>query len=219
MARIARIVVPGLPHHVIQRGNRRQKVFFSDEDKLLYLKILRAQAEKKSLQFLAYCLMDNHVHFIVIPRFQESLSCGLGETHRRYTNLINIRENWKGYLWQGRFLSYPLDDSHLIAATRYVELNPVRAGIVRRAEDYRWSSARAHVLKIKDELVSGGNLPSFFTNWADFLNKNDMDAEETLLRKHAKTGRPLGDDGFIRDLERITGRALLIRRPGRKPRK
>jgi putative transposase len=111
--RIARVVIPGLPHHVIQRGNRRHLVFFSDEDKSLYLKILKTQAENKGIQFWAYCLMANHVHFIAVPIFPDSLSRDIGEIHRRYTSLINIRENWKGYLWQGRFLSYPRDDAYL----------------------------------------------------------------------------------------------------------
>jgi len=120
MPRIARAVIPRLPHHVIQRGTRRQPVFFSDEDKSLCLKILKTQGEKRGIQFWANCLMDNHVHFIAVSKFPDSLSGGIGKIHRRYTSLINIRENWKGYHWQGRFLSYPMDNAHLLASARYI---------------------------------------------------------------------------------------------------
>jgi putative transposase len=219
MPRIARLVIPGIPHHVIQRGNRRQPVFFSEGDKSLYLKILRTQGELKGIQFWAYCLMDNHVHFIAVPKFPDSFSRGIGETHRRYTNLINIRENWKGYLWQGRFLSFPLADLHLFACARYIERNPVRARLVQRPEDYKWSSARAHIFTIGDELISKNDPFSSIDDWSRFLRKEEIEEDVSTIRRHSRTGRPLGDENFVRRLEEITGRTLLIQRPGRKPKK
>lgn len=139
MARLARIAAPGIPYHVTQRGNRRQPVFFQEDDYRAYLQELWRQSERFGLRIWAYCLMTNHVHLIAVPDHEQSLARGLGETHRRYTRRVNFREGWRGYLWQGRFGSVPLDELHLIAAMRYVERNPVTAGLVSRAEDYPWS--------------------------------------------------------------------------------
>ena len=119
MARIARIVIPGVPHHIIQRGNRRQDVFFCDEDRKRYLAILLEESGKAGLTYWAYCLMNNHVHLIAVPKDEKGLAKGIGETHRKYTKYINTREKWRGYLWQGRFMSCPLDEKHLYAAVRY----------------------------------------------------------------------------------------------------
>ena len=141
MARLARVVVPGLPHHVTQRGNRRQQTFFGDQDYQAYKDLAATFAAKAGVAVWAYCLMPNHVHLILVPETREGLHQALGETHRRYTRRINFREGWRGYLWQGRFASFPLDEAHLHAAGRYVELNPLRAGLVEKAEDWPWSSA------------------------------------------------------------------------------
>ena len=160
MPRIARVVIPECPHHVIQRGNRRLRAFLTEEDRRLYCRLIGQEALKHGVIFWAYCLMDNHVHLVAVPRTTSSLSKAIGEAHRKYTNAINIRENWRGYLWQGRFLSYPLDEGHLYSVVRYVESNPVRAGIVQRAEEYLWSSARAHVLGTQDCLLSKDGFPN-----------------------------------------------------------
>ena len=141
MARSARLVAEGLPHHIIQRGNRRQKVFLTENDKYAYLEFLYAQKLKYNLKIWAYCLMDNHVHLIVVPEKEEVLSKALGEAHKNYTRMINFREGWRGYLWEGRFKSFILDEQYLFAAVRYVERNPVRAKIVQKAHEYKWSSA------------------------------------------------------------------------------
>ena len=124
MARIARVVIPNYPHHVIQRGNRNQDVFFSDKDKQAYIDILHEHASRAGVAFWAYCLMDNHVHLIAVPDHENSLARGIGEAHRKYTRMVNFREGWRGYLWQGRFNSYVMDERHLYAAIRYVERNP-----------------------------------------------------------------------------------------------
>jgi putative transposase len=160
--------------------------------------------------------MENHVHLVAIPRYQWSFSRGFGEAHRKYTNLINIRENWKGYLWQGRFISYPMDETHLYFALRYVEQNPVRAGVAMRAEEYPWSSAKAHVYQTKDVLVSPCEKLSVITDWASFLGEASRESEIALIRDHESSGRPLGDEKFINDLEEKTGRILRLRKRGRK---
>jgi len=215
MPKIPRVVIPGCPHHVVQRGNRRLKVFFSDDDKGVYLELIRRHAQKCGLSIWAYCLMDNHVHMVIIPKEKDSLARGLGEAHRKYTSLINIRENWRGYLWQGRFISYPMDGGHLFAAVRYIERNPVRARIVSRAEQYKWSSAPAHVLNAQDNLLSPCPLTREITDWATYLAQTDEDAEVRKLVAHERTGRPLGDKAFVRKLEVLTGRALALKKRGR----
>ena len=141
---------------------------------------------------------------------------GIGDTHKHYTSMINFRENWRGYLWQGRFRSFPLDEKYLYAAMRYVERNPVRAGIVNRAEGYAFSSARAHVAKTKDPVLSGNFFVDRVKDWQAFLADGDDEADKKLFRKHARVGRPLGQEGFIEKAESITGRILKLKKRGRK---
>lgn len=216
MARLPRIVIPDCPHHVINRGNRRQVVFFSDMDKKSYYELLKREADKVGIAIWAYCIMDNHVHLIAVPETDNALAKGIGEAERKHALTINIRNDWKGHLWQARFSSYPMDEKHLYAAVRYIEQNPVRAGLVTKAEDYYWSSAMAHVSGRKDELLTDFYLLSSIPDWASYLSKETSDVEKKLLRFHARTGRPLGDDKFIDELEKITGRCLRKRKPGRK---
>jgi putative transposase len=216
MARIARIVVPGYPHHIIQRGNRRQRVFFNDEDRKVYLDYLRIHAKPAGIHFWGYCLMDNHVHIIAVPDKEESFAFGFAEAHRRYTRMINFRENWRGYLWEGRFKSYPLSEFHLYAAIRYIERNPVRAKVVKNPWDYFWSSARAHTFKEKDPLLDDNFVISEIKDWKIFLSEEDEPANINLLKTHANTGRPLGDNKFIEMLEKLTSRLLRKQKPGPK---
>ncbi len=173
MARKAREVFPGSAHHVVQRGNRKQKVFFQEADKQEYLNILGLNARLFKLQIWAYCLMDNHVHLIVVPEKIDSMTRALSLTHQLYTRMINFREGWRGYLWEGRFKSKLLNEQHLYAAVRYVEQNPVRAGIVKKAEDYRWSSALAHVNKKPDKILAKFHLTREIPNWKEYLRGND----------------------------------------------
>ena len=142
MARLARLVVPGLPHHVTQRGNRRQQTFFNDGDYAAYVELMSEWCREEGVQIWAYCLMPNHVHLIAVPKTENGLRRAVGEAHRRYTRRINFREKWRGYLWQGRFASFIMDEAYLLAAARYVELNPVRAELVPNAEEWPWSSAQ-----------------------------------------------------------------------------
>jgi len=216
MSRIARVVIPGVPHHIIQRGNRRQTVFFSDEDRKKYLEYLRFFGDKFGIKYWAYCLMYNHVHLIAVPETEESLARGIGEAHRKYTRKINLHEGWKGYLWQGRFASYPLDQRYLYAAVRYVERNPVRAGLVRKAEEYPWSSAKAHVLGQRDLLLSKSFLSEEIKDWLSFLQVEDSGQDVEHFKRHARTGRPLCDETFLTKLEMMTGRTLRKKKPGPK---
>lgn len=216
MARIARVVIPDYPHHIIHRGNRREKVFFDEDDKWTYIDFIIKQAKRCGIEFWAYCLMDNHVHFIAVPKKEDSFSRGLAQAHKDYTRRINFRNNWRGHLWEGRFKSCVLSEKHLYAAVRYVERNPVRAGIVRKAEDYPWSSAKAHVYKVQDRVVSDNFILEEIANWKEYLLDNSDDKNGKLFIGHVDTGRPLGDKEFIKKLEAFVGKSLRRKKPGPK---
>ncbi len=161
MARIARIVIPGYPHHITQRGNRRQAVFFCDDDYAEYLHLIAHWCREEGVAIWSYCLMTNHVHLIVTPNERSHLSRAIGEAHRRYTRYINFREGWRGYLWQGRFSSFVMDERYVLAAAAYVELNPVRAAMVNAHWEYRWSSVHAHLAGQSDGIVDVKPLVDF----------------------------------------------------------
>ena len=217
MARMARVVVPGVPHHVTQRGNRRQKVFFCNSDYRLYFKLLGEYCNKANVEIWAYCLMPNHVHLVMVPGDVKGLHRSLAETHRRYTSIINSREEWSGYLWQGRFASFPMDEMYLYSAVRYVEMNPVRAGLCEDAREWKWSSARAHSAGCDDGLVKVEPMLSRVTRWDDYLQLGELKSHQEDIRKHCGTGRPLGTMNFIQQMEERTGRLLRPRKRGRKP--
>ena len=216
MARIARVVIPGVPHHITQRGNRRQKVFFRESDYQDYLTFLSEWCGKQQVQIWAYCLMPNHVHLIAVPHDLDALQNAIGEAHRRYTRQVNFREKWRGHLWQGRFASYPMDDLYLLQAARYIELNPVRAGIAKVPGDYHWSSANAHLAGVDDVLVTVKPLLSRVDSWSKFLRERMNEEAVPLLQKHERTGKPLGNEDFLRNLEMETGREFFPKKPGRK---
>jgi len=217
MARLARVVVPGIPHHITQRGNRRMKTFFSEADYREYLHLMAQWCNRRNVQIWSYCLMPNHVHLIAVPGAEDSLHKAIGEAHRRYTRYINFQKGWKGYLWQGRFASYPMDEQHLLAAVRYIELNPVRAGLAKKPEDYRWSSAHAYLHGKDDILVKAEPLKSLVNDWRDFFKTDLTIKEKEMIQSHQRTGRPLGDRGFLCRLEKMTNRILVKQKPG--PRK
>lgn len=206
----------GVPHHVTQRGNRRQQVFFSDSDYETYKALLAEGCRKAGVEVWAYCLMPNHVHLILKPRDADGLRAALGETHRRYTRHVNLRQDWRGYLWQGRFSSFPMDEAWLIACARYIETNPVRAKMVRRARDWRWSSARAHLAGKDDGLVTVAPLINLIDDWPAFLSADPAEETLTAIRKSERTGRPLGAPKFLKKLETKLGRTLAKRKPGPK---
>jgi putative transposase len=216
MARIGRIVVPGFPHHVTQRGNRRQQVFFEPSDYALYRDLLAERCRKASVEVWAYCLMPNHVHLVLMLHTSDGLARAIGETHRQYTGFINARSRWTGHLFQGRFSSIALDEAHLAAVVRYVALNPVRARLVARAQDWAWSSVRAHLAGRDDGLVQVAPLIERAGRFADLIEAEADLVAFAALRDAEGTGRPLGSDAFIAELERRTGRKLRRLKPGRK---
>lgn len=227
MARFARLVLPNVPHHVTQRGNRRLPIFFGDDDRAYYLDLLSKAAASTGTRCLAWCLMDNHVHLILEPAAADGLRAMLGEAHRRYARRINFREGWRGYLFQGRFASYAMDEAHLMVAIRYVENNPVAAGLVASPDAWRWSSARSHLLgkragddPLTDLAALGGHVRDWRAYWrhgaelaeADEASAAVADAIEARLR----TGRPLAAEHWIAEQEARTGRNIARRKPGPK---
>jgi putative transposase len=217
MPRIPSFVCAGLPHHVTQRGNHRAQVFFSDADHQTYLALLREYTIQHRVAVLAYCLMPNHVHLVLVPAAAESLPRSLRHVHVRYAQRLNRQRDWKGHLWQGRYFSSVLDERHCWAAIRYVEINPARARMVPIAESYPWSSAPAHCGLRKDALLTAE--PHWqrqfeaVGNWSAWLAEGDDARDLEMLRRNATKGLPCGSDEFIADLESASGRRL---RDGRR---
>ena len=219
MARLSRLVVPGLPHHVTQRGNRGTRTFFEDGDYALYRDLLSEAARKAEAAIWAYCLMPNHVHLVIVPADEDGLRRTLADAHRRYTGYVNARLRVTGHLWQGRFGSVVMDEAHLSHAVRYVSLNPVRARLVERARDWPWSSVAAHLSRQDDRLVRVAPILERYGDVAAFLGA-DADASEAAafrkLRQSETTGRPIGEDGWLDALETATGRPLKPQKRGPK---
>jgi putative transposase len=216
MPRIARLVVPGYPHHVTQRGSRRQKTFFNSQDYLAYLELVASAKEEARCEIWAYCLMPNHVHFVIVPEHEGGLADLFKEAHRRYTRRINFRENWRGHLWQERFHSFVMDEKHLNATVRYVELNPVSARLCDKPQEWRWSSIHAHLAGKDDELITVRPMLDRHPNWCEYLGGYQSNDMIEKVRMHTRTGRPLGSECFIEKLESLSGRSLKPRKPGRK---
>jgi len=205
-----------MPHHVTQRGNRRQQTFFCDDDYRAYLELMAEWCGQHKVQVWAYCLMPDHVHLIVVPKSADALARAIGEAHRRYTRRVNFREGWRGYLWQGRFASFVLDEPYLLACARYVELNPVRANLAAGPSEYPWSSARAHLKRKDDCLVKVAPLLALAKSWRRLLTSAATEEQIKAFRAHESTGRPLGDETFQKRLEKKLGRALRLQKPGPK---
>jgi len=215
MPRQPRIVFDGIPHHITQRGNRREDVFFTEKDRQVYLLWLKEYCNKHQIKILAYCLMTNHVHLILLPEKGESISKALKPLHMRYAQRVNKIKNWSGHIWQGRFFSSPLDEKYLMSAVAYVESNPVRAAMVDQAEDYPWSSAASHCDLQYSDILS--KLPDYFPakqNWSHWLKTQNIQHIEEL-RCNVVKGLPCGSDSFIKALEKLVGRSLRLRLQGR----
>ena len=216
MARFARVAIPGLPHHITQRGNRRQQTFVNDGDYAAYLELTAESCNDQGVQLWSDCLMPNHAHAIAVPSSENGLRWAIGETHRRSTRRLNFREKWRGYLWQGRFASLVMDEPYLLAAARYIELNPVRAGLVSRPCDWPWSSAPAHLAGRDDQLVKVAPLLDMIPDWTAFLNSAIPEEDLRDIRRHTRTGRPLGDEAFLGQSEDMIGRVLKPQKRGPK---
>ena len=222
MSRQSRLVLPGIPHHITQRGNRRQVVFYNDQDRRNYLELLREYFDKFNIYLLGYCLMTNHTHKVVIPPQEDSLHLAFKAIHRRYAFHKNRALGWCGHFWQERFFSSPIEDRALSTVLRYVEMNPVRAGMVSRPEDYKWSSARFNCGLVSDDShmlkpMSWWN-NSVYGSWSNFLNIQKVDYDVESLEDSLRRGLPIGSKEFIENLERSTGKYLRIHPLGR-PRK
>jgi len=220
MSRVARTVIPGMAHHVTQRGNRRADIFLCDEDRKAYLRFLCKYGQKRGLAIWAYCLMSNHVHLVAVPTQEDSLGNGLRDAHTVYAMYFNTRTESTGHLWQGRFYSTVLDEDHLWAAVRYVETNPVRAGMVKYAEDYPWSSAAARCAGRHDPVLADGlPLTKAIDDWQAWLREPfaNEGAQFDAIRQYTHTGRPCGDQHFVEALEEKTGRTLRPKPRGPKP--
>ena len=191
MPRPARLVLPNIPHHVTQRGARREPTFFSDADYARYVALLRHGCAKAGTAIWAWCLMPNHVHLLLVPSHVDGLAAALGPAHRRYGWEVNQRQGWCGAFWQGRFGSVPLDEPHLYVCFRYVELNPVRARLAARPEDWRWSSARGHLGLTADLLADLGPARARIDDWRAFLEEGLDPEDHAALRAAERIGRLL----------------------------
>ena len=217
MPRIARVCAEGYPHHITQRGNNKETVFFDNEDRVNYLEVLRRYRNKYGIKTIAYCLMGNHVHILAAPEKKTSLARGIGGTNLLYTQYINRKYKRSGRLWQNRFFSAIVEEEpYLWAVIRYIERNPVRAKLVKKAEEYPWSSARVHVLGIKDDVLSD---ESWFDekemkSYRKFIKEEDTEIEASI-RKATSTGRPLGREIFIKKLEKMLGQDIFPKKGGR----
>jgi putative transposase len=221
MPRLARVIAIDTAHHVTQRGNAHRFILNSDSDRLVYLDLLVRFSRLYELSLAGYCLMSNHVHLIVVPHRPDSLASALQHAHGRYAAYLNAREASDGHVWQGRYYSCPLDLPHLWAALRYCELNPVRAGLVAQPDRYRWSSAVAHC---------GGYWPDFLERlawcarwtspaWREYLAADESSNDADAIRSSTHTGRPLGTQDFIEQLELTLRRRLTPQKGGRPPRR
>ena len=217
MARLARIVIPGIPHHVTQRGNGRQQTFFTDDDYAFYRNLLRHYCAEHGVAIWGWVLMPNHVHLILVPESEDSLRAALSKVHRAYAGHIHAREQRTGHFWQGRFGCVALDEAHLAAALPYVVLNPVRARLVARARDWRWSSVHAHLKPDKgDGMTETAPIATRFPDFAQVVRAGEDNVLSAAMRRAETVGRPLGDEAFMAHIAALTGRDLRPAKRGRK---
>ena len=216
MPRFPRLVVPGHPHHVTQRGVRRQTTFFDRRDYLAYLRLMAQELNKAEIEIWAYCLMPNHMHAVVVPDVEESLSGFFAPLHRRYARRTNQRYEWRGHLWQERFYSVVMEEAHALAAMRYVELNPVRARLCESPQDWPWSSARGNLGLAIDPVIDRSKTQNIISNWREYLDESEAAEEVNALRRQTLSGRPDSDAAFVKNLEALTGRRIRKKRPGPK---
>ena len=219
MPRLARTVFAKVPHHITQRGNRREDIFLTNDDRETYLAWLEEYCQQYGVDILAYCLMSNHIHLVAVPSTEDGLQRVLKPLHMRYAQRFNRQRSQKGHVWQGRYFSAPLDESYLWATLRYVERNPVRAGLVRKAERYPWSSAAAHCqLRTDPVLTTKARWWAQFTDvgdWSAWLAEGDEPEHLSVIRRNIDKGLPCGSASFLKKMEKQAGRALQYRPQGR----
>lgn len=218
MSRQSRIIVPGLPHHVTQRGNRCMAVFDEPSDYEVYIDLMAERCAAHGVSCWAYCLMPNHIHLVLVPTTEDGLARAVGEAHRRYAAYFNARARVTGHLFQGRFTSAAMDDDYLLAAVRYLALSPVKANLTKRAKDWRWSSVAAHLSGQDDALVQVAAVLERTHRFADLLKPSRQ--EEVMLagfEMKAVIGRPMGSAAFVAELEQRMGRTLAPAKRGPKP--
>lgn len=218
MPRYSRLVVVDAAHHVTQRGNHREPIFAADDDRQLYLDLLREQCRLADLAVLGYCLMTNHVHLIAAPRHERSLAQALGRAHFRYANYFQAKRRTNGHLWQNRFYSCPLSESHLTKAMLYIERNPVRANLTSTALEWPWSSARVHAGGLdRTGLLDSDAWSRRFTpeEWSALLRQEDPREEVLRLERCTFAGKPYGEPGFVQHLAQVSGRVLDLQLRGR----
>jgi putative transposase len=221
MPRITRAVATGYPHHIVQRGNNREKVFFKEGNKQKYLDLLKSYSEKWGCPILAYCLMSNHVHLLARPKDEESLYKMMQGVTLCYTQYVNRRYKRTGRLWESRYHSCIVDkERYLWAVARYIEQNPIRAEIVSRAEEFPHSSARAHIYGTRDDVLG----EELFTegerrDYAKFVSSFVTEDEMNEIRYYTRTGRPLGSEQFVSKMEKELQRRFTLKSPGRPKKK
>lgn len=219
ISRQFRITIPGLPHHVTQRGNRRMAVFAGPSDYEVYIDLMAERCAAHDVACWAYCLMPNHIHLVLVPTTEDGLARAVGDAHRRYAAFFNARARVTGHLFQGRFSSAAMDDDHLLAAVRYLAINPVKARLVKRARDWRWSSVAAHLAGQDDALVQVA--PVIARTAGRFADLLDLSRQEELalagFEMKGVIGRPMGSPGFLAELEHRLNRKLTPARRGPKP--
>lgn len=216
MARLARVVLPGLAHHVTQRGNGRQRTFFLDDDYALYRDLLREHCARAGVAVWSWVLMPNHVHLVLVPADEDGLRRALAPLHRAYAGHVHLRLKRTGHFWQGRFGCVAMDDAHVQAAIVYGLMNPVRAGLVRRATGWRWSSVHALLGLAEDFMTDVAAVRERLPDLAERLAAGEDREASARLRRAECVGRPLGDAAFMAAIERLTGRRVTPEKRGRK---
>lgn len=227
MPRKSRFFIPGIPVHAFQRGHNKSPVFFDDEDYLTYLRFLKAAVDDLDCRLHAYVLMTNHVHLLVTPKTSDGISLLFQSVGRQYVPYINKTYGRRGSLWEGRYKACLIDeDNYLLACMRYIELNPVRAGMVMHPAQYRWSSYACNALGVDNALITphaqylalGLTSVSRKEAYKERFNASVDDNELALFRQALQSGTPLGHDRFKVEIESVLGRKIGQAKVGR-PRK
>lgn len=224
MARLARVAVPGYPYHVIQRGNNRQQIFTSDADRVFLRELLAENASRFDVAVHAYVLMDNHFHLLLTPNSEGGLPSMMQAVGRRYVRYFNDANHRTGTLWEGRYKSALVQtERYLMACMVYIDLNPVRAGMVRQAQDFVWSSHGHYAGVRNDPLITAhplfwelGNTPfEREGRYRELVQAGVSEQQSGALRQAMTSGWVLGDDEFVQALQSRTTRRLVRAYAGR----